>query len=44
MKTKEMVRLTLAALLALIWTGPAAATDYKVEDYLPLAVGNSWTL
>ena len=22
---------------------PAAATDYQVSDYLPLAVGNSWT-
>lgn len=43
METRKMISLTLAALFALNGTGPAAATDYKVEDYLPLAVGNSWT-
>ena len=35
-----------AALAALIaWSGPVPlpATDYEVSDYLPLAVGNSWT-
>ena len=35
-------RLTLAALVGL--SGPAAApTEYEASDYLPLAVGNSWT-
>ena len=37
-------RLTLAAALAAL-SGPAAlpATEYRVSDFLPLAVGNSWT-
>ena len=34
--------LTLAALIGLAVA--AAATDYEASDYLPLAVGNSWTL
>ena len=34
--------LTLAALASL--AVPAAAPDYEPADYLPLAVGNSWTL
>ena len=34
-------RLTLAALVGLV--GPAAAPEYEASDYLPLAVGNSWT-
>ena len=33
--------LTLAAVVVL--AGPAAAPEYKASDYLPLAVGNSWT-
>ena len=33
--------LTLAALASL--AVPAAAPDYEASDYLPLAVGNSWT-
>ncbi len=32
---------TVAALIAL--ATPAAAPDYEASDYLPLAVGNSWT-
>ena len=38
--------LTAALVAALIdWSGPAPlpATEYEVSDYLPLAVGNSWT-
>ena len=37
--------LTAALVAALIaWSGQATlATDYKASDYLPLAVGNSWT-
>ena len=37
-------RLILAAILAAL-SGPAAlpATEYEVSDFLPLAVGNSWT-
>ena len=34
-------RLTLAALVGL--AVPAAPTEYEASDYLPLAVGNSWT-
>lgn len=38
-------RLTLAAALIAL-SGPAAltATEYRVRDFLPLAVGNAWTL
>ena len=35
-------RLTLVAVLAVL-TGPAAAADYEPADFLPLAVGNSWS-
>ena len=42
--TKKMnIGLTLAALLVASWALPAGATDYAASDYLPLAVGNSWT-
>ena len=39
----RIYRLTLAALIA--WSGPAPlpATEYEATDYMPLAVGNSWT-
>ncbi len=43
METKKRIRLILAALLSLSWVLPVAATDYEASDYLPLAVGNSWT-
>ena len=43
METKKRIRLLLAALLSLSGVLPAAATDYQASDYLPLAVGNSWT-
>ena len=44
METKKMmISLTLAALLVASWALPAAATDYAASNYLPLAVGNSWT-
>ena len=36
-------RLLWVALLSLSGVLPAAATDYQASDYLPLAVGNSWT-
>lgn len=43
----HMHRLTAATATALIaWSGPAfapPAADYEASDYLPLAVGNSWT-
>jgi hypothetical protein len=42
MGTKK-IRLIWAALLGLSRVLPAAATDYQASDYLPLAVGNSWT-
>ena len=42
-KNKMNISLTLAVLLGLGWALPAAATDYAVSDYQPLAVGNSWT-
>ena len=43
-KEKMMgISLTLALLLGLGGVLPAAATDYAASDYLPLAVGNSWT-
>ena len=42
MRTKT-IQLTLAALLGLSGALPAAATEYQASDYLPLAVGNSWT-
>ena len=43
METKKRIHLILAALLSLSGVLPAAATDYQASDYLPLAVGNSWT-
>ena len=43
METKKRIRLLLAALLSLSGVLPAAATDSQASDYLPLAVGNSWT-
>ena len=43
MRTKTTIQLTLAALLGLSGALPAAATEYQASDYLPLAVGNSWT-
>ena len=42
MRTKPF-RLLWVVLLSLSGVLPAAATDYEVSDYLPLAVGNSWT-
>ena len=42
LRTKT-IQLTLAALLGLSGALPAAATEYQASDYLPLAVGNSWT-
>ena len=42
-ETKKRTCLLLAALLSLSGMLPAAATDYQAADYLPLAVGNSWT-
>ena len=43
METKKRIRLILAALLSLSGVLPTVATDYQASDYLPLAVGNSWT-
>ena len=43
MRTKTAIQLILAALLGLSGARPAAATEYQASDYLPLAVGNSWT-
>ena len=43
METKKRTCLILAALLSLSGVLPAVATDYQASDYLPLAVGNSWT-
>ena len=42
MRTKQF-RWIWVALLSLSGVLPAAATDYQASDYLPLAVGNSWT-
>ncbi len=42
MRTKQF-RLLWVALLSLSGVLPAVATDYEASDYLPLAVGNSWT-
>ena len=42
MRTKT-IQLTLAVLLGLSGALPAVATEYQAADYLPLAVGNSWT-
>ena len=42
LRTKT-IQLTLAALLGLSGALPAVATEYQASDYLPLAVGNSWT-
>ena len=35
--------LTYLAALFLLAAAPLAAQEKNVEDYLPLAVGNSWT-
>ena len=43
MEQKKRICLLLVALLSLSGVQPAAATDYQASDYLPLAVGNSWT-
>ena len=43
MRMKKTIQLTLAALLGLSGALPAVATEYQASDYLPLAVGNSWT-
>ena len=43
MRTKTTIQLTLAVLLGLSGALPAVATEYQAADYLPLAVGNSWT-
>ena len=43
METKKRIRLIWMALLSLSGVLPAVATDYEASDYLPLAVGNSWT-
>ena len=43
MEMKKRILLILAALLSLSGVLPAAAADYQASDYLPLAVGNSWT-
>ena len=43
METKKTICLLLAALLSLSGVLPVSATDYQASDYLPLAVGNSWT-
>ncbi len=43
MEPKKRICLLLVALLSLSGVLPAAATDYQAADYLPLAVGNSWT-
>ena len=43
MRTMKTLHLTLAAVLGLLLALPALATDYQASDYLPLAVGNSWT-
>ena len=43
MEPKKRICLILAALLSLSGVLPAGATDYQASDYLPLAVGNSWT-
>ena len=43
METKKRIHLILAVILSLSGVLPVAATDYQASDYLPLAVGNSWT-
>ena len=43
MATKKRMCLLLTALLSLSGVQPVTATDYQASDYLPLAVGNSWT-
>ena len=42
-KTNNRLILPLVALLGLSLTLPAWAQKYQASDYLPLAVGNSWT-
>ena len=41
--THHLTAALVAALIA--WSGPAPlpATEYETSDFLPLAVGNSWT-
>ena len=43
MRMQKRTGWPLAFLLGLFQAGPVIAADYKVSDYLPLAVGNSWT-
>ena len=42
-RTRHTHPLTLAVVLVAL-TRPAAAADYEPADFLPLAVGNSWTI
>ena len=42
-KTKSGLIRVLPVLLGLSGALPAVATEYQAADYLPLAVGNSWT-
>ena len=42
-KTKSGLIRVLPVLLGLSGALPAVATEYQASDYLPLAVGNSWT-
>ena len=39
----QTIRFILAVVIGLSPVRPTVATDYAVTDYLPLAVGNSWT-
>ena len=39
----QMIRFILAGVIGLSLVQPTVATDYAATDYLPLAVGNSWT-
>ena len=39
----QTIRFILAVVIGLSRAQPTVATDYAVTDYLPLAVGNSWT-
>ena len=43
MGTKKMISWPLAVLLAMSLVVPTVATNDAASDYLPLAVGNSWT-
>ena len=42
-KTKSGLIRVLPVLLGLSGALPTVATEYQASDYLPLAVGNSWT-